>query len=354
MRALFSWLATSVMSMFCVHAAFAQEPAALISGDLLTPTTTELTPAGAFKKAPPWRIGVSFSRMTNSWIVQTVKEMHLEAERNPNISEFIFVEADGKPAKQIADIEDLLARKVDALLVLPISEAAAKPLIEKAANRGIPVITFGAFASLPSTVQIGAAGTPFGTVGGKFLCEEMKGKGNVWAFRGPAGSDEERLRYEGFKKEADACGLKVSAEVHGDYNYAKSKQLCENLVLSGRPVDGIWFAGAEMTRACLDVFKETGRKLVPVTGEGNNGFLRIWKETGVSAVAPIFSPEISSTWVRAAVELLEGRQLYKTYFSAPPPITNANIDDYYRSDLSDAYWVPSGLPEETLKEMFAR
>jgi len=353
MRILFAWIVAAVVG-FSARAVFAQEPVALISGDLLTPTTSDMTPINAFKKAPPWRIGVSFSRMTNSWIVQTVKEMHLEAARYPQISEFIFVEADGKPAKQIADIEDLLARKVDTLIVLPISEAAAKPLIEKARDRGIPVITFGAFAQLPSTVQIGAAGTPFGTVGGKFLCQEMQGKGNVWAFRGPAGSDEERLRYEGFRKEADACGLTITAEVHGDYNYAKSKQLCENLVLSGRSVDGIWFAGAEMTRACLDVFKETGRKLVPVTGEGNNGFLRIWKETGVKAVAPVFSPEISSSWIRAAVALLEGRSLYKTYFSAPPPITEKNIDQYYRSDLSDAYWVPSGLPDETLKEMFAR
>ncbi len=327
----------------------------LLPDGLLSPTTTEMTKANEFKKAAPWRIGVSFSRVTNSWIVQTVQEMRTEAGRHPNISEFLFAEADGKPAKQVSDIEDLIAKKVDLLIIIPISEAVAKPMIEKARERGIPVITFGAFAGdTQSTIQIGGAGRGLGKPGGEFLCKTLNGKGKVWAFRGPAGSDEEKLRYEGFRKEADACGLKVTSEVYGDYNYAKSKQLCENLVLSGQPVDGIWFAGAEMTRACIDVFKETGKPLVPVTGEGNNGFLRIWKETGVKAVAPLFPPAMGAAWIRASVALLEGKPMYRKYFSSPAPVTQETLDKYYRPDLSDAYWIPSSLPDETLRKMFAK
>ena len=42
----------------------------------------------------------------------------------------------------------------------------------------------------------------------------------------------------------EGSDLTIEAEVFGDWNYAKAKQgLCENLVLSGKTVDGIWFLG---------------------------------------------------------------------------------------------------------------
>ena len=271
------------------------------------------------------------------------------------MGEFIFVEANWQAAKQVADVEDLLTKKVDALILGPISAGIGAPLSEKAVKAGIPVVVFGAFGkAMQSTVEVGAGGEIFGKQGGDFLRKELKGKGSIWAFRGIAGSDEETLRYEGFRKSLVGSDIKVTQEVFGDWGYAKAKQLCENLVLSGNAVDGIWFSGAEMTRACLDVFKETGKPLVPMTGEGNNGFMRAWKATGVKSVAPLFTPGLGAATVKAAVSLLEGKQLYKSYFSSPPPVLQNDLDKYFRPDLSDAYWFPSTLPEAVLKQTFKR
>ena len=327
----------------------------LLPDGLMSPTTKEQTKPNEFKKAPPWRIGVSFGGVGNTWIVQMIQEMKHTAAQNKNIAEFIFVEANWQAAKQVADVEDLLTKKVDAIIIGPISAAIGAPLAEKAAKTGIPVVVFGAFGkAMQSTVEIGAGGEVFGQQGGEFLKEELKGKGSVWAFRGIAGVDEETLRYNGFKKSLAGTDLKITQEVFGDWGYAKAKQLCENLVLSGNAVDGIWFSGAEMTRACLDVFKESGKPLVPMTGEGNNGFLRAWKATGVKSIAPLFTPGLGTATVRAAVALLEGKPMYRAYFSSPPPVMQADRDKYFRADLNDAYWLPSTLPEATLKETFKR
>ena len=43
----------------------------LLPAGLLTPTTKEMTKANQYKKAGPWRIGVSFGGVGNTWIVQT-------------------------------------------------------------------------------------------------------------------------------------------------------------------------------------------------------------------------------------------------------------------------------------------
>jgi ribose transport system substrate-binding protein len=322
---------------------------------LLTPTTKEQTKPDQFKKAGPWRIGVSFGGVGNTWIVQMIQEMKHAAAQDKNIGEFIFVEANWQAAKQVADVEDLLTKKVDAIIIGPISSAIGAPLAAKAAKTGIPVVVFGAFGkSVESAVEIMGGGEVFGRQGGEYLRKELNGKGNLWAFRGVAGVEEEQLRYNGFKKAIEGSSLKITQEVFGDWNYAKSKQLCENLVLSGNSPDGIWFSGAEMTRACIDVFKESGRPLVPMTGEGNNGFLRIWKATGVKSVAPQFTPGLGAAVVRASAALLAGKPMYRSYFSSPPAITQADLGKFFRPDLSDAYWLPSTLPEATLKDMFKR
>ena len=327
----------------------------LLPSGLMAPTTKEQTKANEFKKAPPWRIGVSFGGVGNTWIVQMIQEMRYAASQNKSIGEFIFVEANWQAAKQVADVEDLLTKKVDAIIIGPISAAIGAPLAEKAAKSGIPVVVFGAFGkAMKSSVEIGAGGEVFGKQGGEYLKKELKGKGSVWAFRGIAGVDEETLRYEGFRKSLVGSDIKITQEVFGDWGYAKGKQLCENLVLSGNAVDGIWFSGAEMTRACLDVFKESGKPLVPMTGEGNNGFLRAWKQTGVKSIAPLFTPGLGAATVRATVALLEGKPMYRSYFSSPAPVNQVDLDKYFRPDLSDAYWLPSTLPEATLKETFKR
>jgi ribose transport system substrate-binding protein len=327
----------------------------LLPAGLLTPTTKEMTKANQYKKAGPWRIGVSFGGVGNTWIVQMIQEMKHAAAQDKSIGEFIFVEANWQAAKQVADVEDLLAKKVDAIIIGPISSATGAPLAAKAAKTGIPVVVFGAFGkSVESAVEIMGGGEVFGRQGGEYLRKELNGKGNLWAFRGVAGVEEEQLRYNGFKKAIEGSSLKITQEVFGDWNYAKSKQLCENLVLSGNSPDGIWFSGAEMTRACIDVFKESGKPLVPMTGEGNNGFLRVWKATGVKSVAPQFTPGLGAAVVRASAALLAGKPLYRSYFSSPPAITQTDLGKFFRDDLNDAYWMPSTLPDAKLKELFKR
>lgn len=353
-----AWLYASAIvgaSSFGPAVAVAQDKVELLPPSLLAPSSAEAVPAGQYKKDAPWVIGFSWPGTGNTWIVQTIQEINYAAANNKDIKDFRFVDANWQPAKQVADIEDLLAQKVDVLVVLPIAVDLVKAQVDAAAKAGIPVVVFspgGTFTS--AAVSVYGGGEAFGKAGGTFLKERLGGKGTIWAFRGVAGVGEETARYNGFVESLKGSDIKIGAEVFGDWNYPKAKQLCENLVASGQPVDGIWFSGADMTRACIDVFTEAGKPLVPMTGESNNGFLRIWKEAGVDGAAPIFTPGLGPATVRAAVALLEGKSLNTHYYSSPAPIDNTNIDQYYRPDLNDSYWVTSTLPEEKLKEMFSK
>ena len=106
-----------------------------------------------------------------------------------------------------------------------------------------------------------------------------------------------------------------------------------------------------MTRACLDVFKEIGKPLVPMTGEANNGFLRAWKAAGADSMGPIYTPGLGTATVGRHGSA-GGRTALQGLLSDPEPITAANFDQYYRPDLNDAYWFPSTLPENVIVDTF--
>ncbi|OWU84229.1 hypothetical protein ATO6_14430 [Oceanicola sp. 22II-s10i] len=327
----------------------------LLAPGLLDPTTEDMTAAGEFAKEGPYTIGMSFPGLGNTWIVQMVQETKYEAAKTESIKEFIFTEAGWASAKQVSDMEDLIARKVDAIIVAPMAPATVKNQVDAAIAAGILVTTYGSSEGvLNSAVELNLGGKAFGRAGGEWLKQKLGGKGTIWAFRGIAGVNEETLRYEGLMEALEGSDIKIGSEVFGDWNYTKGKQLCENLVLSGQPVDAIWFSGADMTRACVDVFKDVGKPLVPMTGEGNNGFLRIWTENELDSVAPIYTPGIGPALVRATVALLEGKQLNKSYYSDPAPITNETLKDYYRPDLNDAFWVTSTYPEDEILKNFGK
>lgn len=327
----------------------------LLDPSLLSPRGDQVIATDTFKKEAPWTIGFSWPGVGNTWILQTIQEINHESDITENIGELKFSDASWKPAKQVADIEDLLTSGIDALLILPINPDLVKTQIEAARARGIPVIVYTPEGTtIDADVVFYGGGEFFGKVGGEFLVDRLEGKGTIWVFRGVAGSSDDVTRYDGLMQALEGSEIEIGAEVYGDWNYAKSKQICENLVASGQPVDGIWFSGAEMTRACLDVFTEIGKPLVPMTGENNNGFLRIWKDAGLDSAGPVFTPSIGPAMVRAAVALLEGKELSAAYESDPDPITSANFDSLYRADLSDAYWMPSTLPDDILMDTFKR
>jgi len=312
--------------------------------------------AGTYAKEGPWKIGFSIWGFGNTWMIQMAEEARYAASQNENVGEFIFTNADSNPTKQIADIEDLIAQGVDALVIAPISLSAVSPIIDKANELGIPTIVHSTAVDTDNyTVDIQGDPHHFGKVMGDFLVNELGGEGNIWVLRGQAGVSEDLFRYEGLQMALEGHpGITISSEQYGDWAYDKGKQVCESLALSDPNPSGIWSSGAAMTQACMDVFTELGLPIPPISGEGNNGFFKAWKASGAKSMAAVFPPAQGAAAVRAAIALLAGEEMYHRYVGRPDPILQADRDKYLREDLNDNLWFPSSLPEEKLQEIYGK
>lgn len=312
--------------------------------------------AGKYKKDGPWVIGMShFGVNANTWTVQVAHESEAAANKDSRISKFILLDAGFDQKKQVADIEDLIAQKVDAIIVQPVTSTSANASIAKAIEAGIPVILHtGRVESDAYTTEIQGGAEHFGKVMGDFIVKELGGKGNIWVLRGLAGHPEDTNRYNGLLQSLEGTEVKIIAEDHGDWQYDKAKKLCETLYLNNPQVDGIWSSGADMTRACVDVFKQFGAAIPPITGEGNNGYFGQWIADGFKSISSEYSPSQGAAGIRAAVALLEGKELNKHYDYNPAGWDVEKAKQYYRDDLSANVWWPSELPEDKLKELYGK
>ena len=84
---------------------------------------------------------VAFSQgeFGNSWRATNTEDMEEWALRSG--FDYIYTNGDNDARKQLSDIEDLLARNPDILIVAPLQADAITPAVEMARNAGVPLIT---------------------------------------------------------------------------------------------------------------------------------------------------------------------------------------------------------------------
>ena len=155
-----------------------------------------------FKKAGPYKICFSNAALNNPWRQVGFKTMQAEVEaQKSRIKEFVHVDAEGKDQKQIADINDLLGKGCDALIVSPNTTATLTPAVEAACAKGLPVIVFdrGVDTKCPVTFINPIGGYGFGHVGAEFVSQKMKPGGKVLALRILPGVDVLETRWSAAK-----------------------------------------------------------------------------------------------------------------------------------------------------------
>ena len=313
-----------------------------------------------FKKDGPYTIGFSNISVVNTFRVQMVRELEYAAEQAGGIR--YTTDAGGDTSKQVSDIQDLMARGIDALLVAPGSTTATNAVTRKAIDQGIPVIVFNSEVEDESafTGYVGTDAIEFGYVMGKWLLNELDGKGNIIVLDGTAGAGVGEMRHQGLQKALDELpdggkNINILATYYADWAYDKGKQATEQALAAYPDIDGVWSQGGAMTQGAIEAFQAAGRPLVPMTGEDSNGFLKLWKEAqseGFKSIAASDAAWQGEVALEAALKALAGEPIEKYNYIPVPTITDADIDQYVRPEYSDAYWCNTKMPKEVADQYY--
>lgn len=194
----------------------------------------------------------------DDWRAQMNKEILREALFYPGVNIEVY-QAHDDNVRQIQDIESLIKKKVDLLIVAPNEAEAITPVIEKVYDAGIPVILVDRkINSEKYTAYVGADNYEIGRMAGEYIADRLKGKGRVIEIAGLKGSTPAVERHRGMVEALKAApDVQVIASVEAGWFQQKAGEVMDSLLDVYPQVDLVF---AQNDRMAIGAYEKARQK----------------------------------------------------------------------------------------------
>ncbi len=162
-------------------------------------------------------IGVSWSNFQEErW---KTDEAAMKAAIQKAGGTYVSADAQSQPSKQLSDVESLITRGVDALIILAQDSDAIRPAVEKAAAEGIPVVGYDRLIEIPSAFYITFDNKEVGRMQAQGVFK-VKPKGNYAFIKGSSADPNADFLFAGqmevLKPAIDKGDIKNVGEAYTD------------------------------------------------------------------------------------------------------------------------------------------
>lgn len=252
-------------------------------------------------------VGLSVSTLNNPFFV-TLRDGAKAAADKAGL-ELLVLDAQDKPDKQVADIEDLTQKKVKVILVNPTDAAAVVPAIQRANGAGVPVITVDRAASGGKVAfHIASDNVAGGRLAADFVCKLLGGKGRLAELEGIPGSSAARDRGKGFNDElkSKCAGVTVAARQTANFDRAQGLTVMENILQAQPRLDAMFAHNDEMALGAVQAIKSSKRKIKVVGFDATDDAVKAVHACDMAATVAQQPKEMGRLAVEKAAELAKG------------------------------------------------
>jgi ribose transport system substrate-binding protein len=179
---------------------------------------------------------------------------------NAKVLNYIPTKPDSIP-EQLSQIEDVVVKKPDAIVFIPVDYKAMVPGIEKMNAANIPIVNITDRSAAGKFIAfVGADDYSLGLETGRYLLQTMGGKGNVVIIEGVKGALTNVDRVRGFNDALkENPGVKLLASQPGNYQRLQALQVMENLIESHPQIDGVLAANDAMAMGVIEALEGANR-----------------------------------------------------------------------------------------------
>ncbi|HEY1369444.1 MAG TPA: substrate-binding domain-containing protein [Gaiellaceae bacterium] len=261
------------------------------------------------KKKDHYTFVVSNNFLGNDYRPQLLRLAKLTANLPPFKGRVTVKVVESQPttAAQLADLNNIIRTKPDAILLEPPDPTGVNSAIKRACDAGIVVIDVDQAATEKCAWTVAEDFYHAQYILGEWMGQALKGKGKIFVDDGLAGPDIAKTIEKGFLDglKFQAPNVKVVAHYQGQFSNAPSQQAVSSLLVGNKDINGISNQG--YCSPVENALKSAGLKPLPVTCYGYNGELRQcvvnhW-QCGVSTGAPT-GIQIA---MKTALDILDGK-----------------------------------------------
>lgn len=297
--------------------------------------------SGSTSGSKKFTIGISNATLSQAVRVQLMDSIQKTADqyiKDGELNKLVIENADTDVQGQVRQVQNLINRGVDAIIIDPSSDTALAPILTQAVQRGIKVVAVDNSVKVDQAAQVSVDFPGNFRADAAWVMGQMGGKGSLLRVDGIAGVPANQMGIDAVAAELKKNpGVHLAATLNGNWDTATSVQVTSSWLASGNKPDGVWSSGGGVAYGVLQAFLSAGVKpLPPINGEATAGWLRLaqkvkqtdpgFKVFVGNLIQPAAQGEAS---VHVAMGLLQGKTLTSTTITLPRhEITDADFDKY--------------------------
>lgn len=296
--------------------------------------------AGA-ASAADFTIGITQNNVGVDSYQTTYEKAFIAASDANDKVDAVVLDAGGDVARQIAQMEDLIQQKVDAIIIWPTNGQAVIPAVRKAHNAGIPVIVTNSNIAEEGFDFVRSFSGPDnitqGSRSAEIMCDKFKEMGieneaQIVQISGQPGYTTAIERAQGFEERLpEVCPNVTLVETQpGDWNREKSQKVMEAFLVKYDDIDGVYSGDDNMGVGALNAAKAAGRE-GDIIFVGATNFAVGYEAMGRGEYwgsiyqSPVDDAEAA---LKTAIDILEGTDVpFLNYFDTPK-ITQDNMSEF--------------------------
>lgn len=352
-------------------------PTAATSGATATTasSTTDATATTA-SGGKKFTIGISNPFISSEYRTQMIQELtetNKEYMGKGITNDLVIESADTDVPGQIQQLQNLISKGVDAILVNPGDVNGLNDTLQAAVAKGILVISVDQELATPNVYNVGIDQKKWAETSAKWLADKLGGKGNIIEIEGFPGHPANVARMDGvdgvFKNYPD---IKVLGKGTGNWDEATGQQVMSNFLASFPNLDGVWTQDGMAIGAMNAVLAVNPAKFPAVVLEGRCQALTQWSDRlkvdpTFESIAVANPPGAASTGLRIAVNMLQGKTLDKSKlggtnglsFVLPVPftVTKDNFEQTYSTQCNGkpaSYLLDGILSNQEVQQYFTK
>jgi ribose transport system substrate-binding protein len=242
----------------------------------------------------------------HGWLGAISKNAKAAAAQHSDVDFKLLEAADAD--SQAQQIEQAIAEKPDALVVLPQDGEALTPVARKAEKAGIPVVNIDRLFTTPDAATATILGDNYqiGVLGADYIADQLKCSGNVVEIQGLAGISVTTDRSKGFrdelKKKCPGGGVKIVASQPGDFNPDTGLKVMENILQAQKKIDAVYTHDDDMAQGVVQAIRNANRQdEMFLTGVGGSkSAMEQIKEGGLYRATFLYNPNMAASAVNMA------------------------------------------------------
>ena len=267
-------------------------------------------------------IGLVISTLSNPFFVDL--RDGAESKANEMGHRLIILDSQDNPSQELSNVEDLITRGVDIILINPTDSDAVSNAILQANSQNIPVITLDRATNQGEVVSHIASDNRLGAeMAAQFIYETLGDNARIVQLEGIPGTSAARERQEGFVSFIEQHNMQLLASQPAGFDRAQGLTVMENLLQAHADINAVFAQNDEMALGALSAIRAAHEDILIVGFDGTADGIAAVNRGLLDATVAQQLDVIGSVGIETADRVLNGLPV-EPLISVPLNLVTAN------------------------------